>query len=259
MAGMVALGGGLLATTPAKANKIPYDNSAHATTWCTSYQLLFPWSPDCASIIGPPYRPYKALLIFVDWGFGPDDPVSARMNFDFNFNYDPTLLAFNPSLTSLVCNLRDASVDPYCPNVAPGEGTMPLGLIADTFTVDQSGLTITEDASGLPSVSISYAATAPVTITERNFLALAFDLLRPMPTGSTVTYSTTLQADASFSTAAFHCFDENTVNLDCDSDHPSMSLRLNAAPTPTPAPMAAGGLPVLLQLSRRLRRRIHGR
>jgi hypothetical protein len=260
MAGMIAVGGGLLATTPAKANKIPYNNSAVATSWCTSYPW-YPYSPDCASIVGPPYRPYKAFMVIVDWGFGPSDPVSARMNFDFDFNYDPTLLAFNPSLTSLVCNLRDASVAPYCPDLAPGQGTMPLGLIADTFDVDQTGLTITEteDASGLPTVSISYAATAPITISERNFLALAFDLLRPMPTGSTVTYSTTLQADASFSTAAFHCFDENTVNLDCDSDHPSMSLRLHAAPTPTPAPMAAGGLPVLLQLSRRLRRRIHGR
>jgi hypothetical protein len=257
LAAMVTASGGLLAL-PAKANKIPYNNSSVATTWCTSYPW-FPYSNDCASIIGPPFRPYKALLVFVDWGFGPNDPVSARMHFDFDFNYDPTLLAFNPSLTSLVCDLRSASAASYCPNLDPGQGTMPLGLISDSFTADQTGLTITEDATGLPSVSISYAAAAPISVSERNFLALAFDLRRPMPTGSTVTYSPTLLADASFSTAAFHCFDENEANLACDSDHPSMSLRLNAAPTPTPAPLAAGGLPVLLQLSRRLRRRVHGR
>jgi len=195
--------------------------------------------------------------VIVDWGFGPDDPVSARMNFDFDFDFDPTLLAFNRDLTSLVCDLRTDSANPYCPNLGPGQGTMPLELISDNFTVDQTGLTIAEDATGRPSVSISYAAAAPITLRERNFLALAFDLLKPMPPGSTVTYSPTLLADASLSTTAFHCLDENDVNLDkCESNHPSMSLRLNAAPAPVPGPLAVAGLPVMLHASRRLRRRV---
>jgi hypothetical protein len=197
-----------------------------------------------------------AFLVLVDWDFGPNDPV-ARMQFDFDFDYDPTQLAFNRDLTSLVCDLRADSANPYCPNLGPGQGTMPLELISDNFTVDQTGLTITEDATGLPSVSISYAAAAPITLRERNFLALAFDLRKPMPPGSTVTYSPTLLADASLSTTAFHCLDENDVNLDkCESNHPSMSLRLNAAPAPVPGPLAVAGLPVMLHASRRLRRRV---
>ena len=256
VAGMISVGGGLLAL-PARAEKIPYNNSYFATSWCTAYPW-FPYSNDCASIIGTgPSRPYKAFMVFVDWGFGPDDPVSARMHFDFDFDYDPTQLAFNRDLTSLVCDLRADSANPYCPNLGPGQGTMPLELISDNFTVDQTGLTITEDATGLPSVSISYAAAAPITLRERNFLALAFDLRKPMPPGSTVTYSPTLLADASLSTTAFHCLDENDVNLDkCESNHPSMSLRLNAAPAPVPGPLAVAGLPVMLHASRRLRRRV---
>jgi hypothetical protein len=256
MAGMISAGGGLLAL-PVHAEKIPYNNSYFATSWCTAYPW-FPFSNDCASIIGTgPSRPFKAFLVFVDWGFGPDDPVSARMHFDFDFDYDPTQLAFNPDLTSLVCDLRAGSATPYCPNLGPGQGTMPLELISDDFTVDQTGLTITEDATGRPSVSIRYAAAAPITLRERNFLALAFDLLKPMPPGSTVTYSPTLLADASLSTTVFHCLDENDVNLDkCESNHPSMSLRLNAAPAPVPGPLAVSGLPVMLHASRRLRRRV---
>jgi len=252
VAGMISVGGGLLAL-PAQANKIPYNNSYFATSWCTAYNS-FPVDPGCISI--NPARPTLAFLVFVDWGFGPDDPVG-RMHFDFDFDYDPTQLSFNRDLTSLVCDLRADSANPYCPNLGPGQGTMPLELIADDFTVDQTGLTITEDATGLPSVSISYAAAAPITLRERNFLALAFDLLKPMPPGSTVTYSPTLLANASLSTTAFHCLDENDVNLDkCESNYPSMSLRLNAAPAPVPGPLAVAGLPVMLHASRRLRRRV---
>jgi hypothetical protein len=249
---MISVGGGLLAL-PARAEKIPYNNSYFATSWCTAYSS-YPNDSGCVSI--NPARPYKAFMVFVDWGFGPDDPVG-RMHFDFDFDYDPTQLSFNRDLTSLVCDLRADSANPYCPNLGPGQGTMPLGLISDNFTVDQTGLTITEDATGRPSVSISYAAAAAITLRERNFLALAFDLLKPMPPGSTVTYSPTLLADASLSTTVFHCLDENDVNLDkCESSYPSTSLRLNAAPAPVPGPLAVAGLPVMLHASRRLRRRV---
>jgi hypothetical protein len=252
VAGMISVGGGLLAL-PARAEKIPYNNSYFATSWCTAYSS-YPNDSGCVSI--NPARPYKAFMVFVDWGFGPDDPVG-RMHFDFDFDYDPTQLSFNRDLTSLVCDLRADSANPYCPNLGPGQGTMPLGLISDNFTVDQTGLTITEDATGRPSVSISYAAAAAITLRERNFLALAFDLLKPMPPGSTVTYSPTLLADASLSTTVFHCLDENDVNLDkCESSYPSTSLRLNAAPAPVPGPLAVAGLPVMLHASRRLRRRV---
>jgi hypothetical protein len=250
VAGMISVGGGLLAL-PVRAEKIPYNNSYFATSWCTAYSS-YPNDSGCVSI--NPARPYKAFMVFVDWGFGPDDPVG-RMHFDFDFDYDPTQLSFNRDLTSLVCDLRADSANPYCPNLGPGQGTMPLGLISDNFTVDQTGLTITEDATGRPSVSISYAAAAAITLRERNFLALAFDLLKPMPPGSTVTYSPTLLADASLSTTVFHCLDENDVNLDkCESSYPSRSLRLNAAPAPVPGPLAVAGLPVMLHASRRLRR-----
>jgi hypothetical protein len=252
MAGMISVGGGLLAL-PAQAEKIPFNNSYFATTWCTTY-LNFPIDSGCISV--NPAKPRLAFLVLVDWDFGPNDPV-ARMQFDFDFDYDPTQLAFNRDLTSLVCDLRADSANPYCPNLGPGQGTMPLELISDNFTVDQTGLTIAEDATGRPSVSISYAAAAAITLRERNFLALAFDLRKPMPPGSTVTYSPTLLADASLSTTAFHCLDENDVNLDkCESNYPSRSLRLNAAPAPVPGPLAVAGLPVMLHASRRLRRRV---
>jgi hypothetical protein len=47
-------------------------------------------------------RPYRALLVYVDAGFGPQDPLSARLNVQFDFTYDPAVLAFDARNTSLL-------------------------------------------------------------------------------------------------------------------------------------------------------------
>jgi hypothetical protein len=245
IAGCLALGTGLAG--PAAAEKIPYNNSAVASSWCTAYPW-YPFSPACASVNAT--RPYRALLVYVDSAFGPQDPVSARLNFQFDFTYDPEVLSFDPRNTSLLCDLRAPGKAAFCPQLPPGQGTQPLGEVTDTFEVDQTGLTIVEDASGLPSVSITYAAPAQLTLTERNFLALAFELRRPTGLGATVTYSPTVLPDATFATTNFFCNDDSGAEVNCDSAMPSLSLRLN----PVPGPLALGALPALWHASRRLRR-----
>ena len=235
---------------PAAAEKIPYNNSAVASSWCTAYPW-YSYSPSCASV--NPARPFRALLVNVDAGFGPQDPVSARLNLQFDFTYDPALLSFDARNTTLLCDLRDPGLDPYCPQLAPGQGTMPLAEVSDDFVVDQTGLTIREDASGLPAVSLTYEAPATLTLTERNVLALAFALKKPLGLGTTVTYGTTLLPGATFATTGFFCTDSDSgAEVNCDSAVPSLSLRIN----PVPAPLALGALPALWHARRRLRRRL---
>jgi len=246
LAGFLALGTALAG--PAAAEKIPYNNSAVASSWCTAYPW-FSYSAACASVNAS--RPYRALLVYVDAGFGPQDPVSARLNFQFDFTYDPAVLGFDARNTSLLCDLRDPGTAPFCPQLAPGQGTQPLGEVTDTFVVDQTGLTIREDATGLAAVSLSYEAPSQLSLGERNFLALAFELRRPLGLGTTVTYSPTVLPDASFATTAFFCSDAGGAEVDCDSAVPSLSLRLN----PVPAPLAVGALHALWHASRRLRSR----
>jgi len=50
VAGMISVGGGLLAL-PAQANKIPYNNSYFATSWCTAYATQYLQDPGCVSLI----------------------------------------------------------------------------------------------------------------------------------------------------------------------------------------------------------------
>ncbi|MFM7264241.1 MAG: hypothetical protein ACKOZW_01320 [Cyanobium sp.] len=246
LAGCLALGAVL--PGPAAAEKNPYNNSAVASSWCTAY----PWYPNsaaCASV--NPARPFRALLAIVDSGFGPEDPVSARLNFQFDFEYDPALLSFDSRNTTLLCDLRAPGSAPFCPQLPPGQGTQPLGEVTDTFSVDQTGLTIREDATGLPKVSLSYEAPAQLSLGQRNFLALAFALRRPLGLGTTVTYSPTVLPDATFATTGFFCSDASGAEVDCDSAVPSLSWRLN----PVPSPLALGALPALWQARRRLRQR----
>jgi hypothetical protein len=251
LGGCLALGAAL--ASPAAAEKIPYNNSYVSSSWCTAYPS-YPFSPSCASI--RPDRPFRAFLVIVDAGFGPDDPVSGRLTFEFDFTYDSGLLAFSPSLTTLLCDFRANGTDPYCPQFSPGQGTTPLAEVTDAFTVDQTGLTIEVDATGQPVVSLNYAAPTSLTVRERNFLALAFDLLTPLGPGTTVTYSPTALPGATLTTNGFFCSDVSAAVVNCDSAAPSRSLRLNPAPPPVPAPLAVGGLPVLLHATRRLRRRL---
>lgn len=248
VAGCLALG--VAGAGPAAAEKIPYNNSAVASSWCTAYPW-YPYSPACASVNAA--RPFRALLVYVDAGFGPQDPVSARLNLQFDFDYDPELLSFDARNTTLLCDLRDPGLAPFCPQLAPGQGTTPLGEVTDDFVVDQGGLTIQEDATGLPRVSLTYAAPATRTLRERNFLALAFSLNKPLALGTTVTYSTTQLPGASFASTGFFCTDANSgAEVNCESAVPALSLRLN----PVPSPLALGALPALWHARRRLRRRL---
>ena len=142
---------------------------------------------------------------------------------------------------------------------APGTGTVVLAPpVIEDYVVDQTGLAITETSSGssgLPSVTIQFNNPSPAqyTLGERNFLALAFDLIRPLPPGSTVTYSPALLADASLATTSFSCTDTMGNTVDCGSNHPSLSFKINPA---VPGPVALAALPAMLQASRRLRRRV---
>ncbi len=99
----------------------------------------------------------------------------------------------------------------------------------------RAGLTIREDATGLPAVSLSYEAPASLAVRERNFLALSV---------------------ATLSTNGFFCSDVSGAVGNCESVAPSRSLRLNPGPPPVPGPLAVGGLPGLLHSARRMRRRL---
>ncbi|WP_371079180.1 hypothetical protein, partial [Salmonella enterica] len=102
---------------------------------------------------------------------------------------------FDPQATSLLCELRSASATPFCPDTPAGVGTQSLGTI-DDFEVDQTGLTIQDDPAN-SSVSVSFKSPTPILFSgERNFLALAFDLLPDLEPGASVTYSATPLSDA---------------------------------------------------------------
>ncbi|MFN9644958.1 MAG: hypothetical protein ACK6BG_07550 [Cyanobacteriota bacterium] len=119
--------------------------------------------------------------------------------------------------------------------------------------MDQTNLVIEPDSSGLPSVRLTYTAPAGTAITgERNFLALAFDLLPHVEAGVNVTYGDPVLPDQSFLSGAMVCRDGSGVNLNCAATNPPGAFSLQ----PVPAPLALGGLPVMAHASRRLRRRI---
>jgi hypothetical protein len=186
----------------------------------------------------------------LDWA---PDPTARLASFSTTFDYDPAVLTFNRDATTLLCDLRSPGVTPFCPSFPPGQGTTPLISWSGEYITDQTGLTITEDATGLPSVTVNYTAPTPLTLTgERNFLALAFDLLVPLESGATVTYSPTLLPDATVAMTNASCLDDAGVAMACDSNHPSLSFRID----PVPAPLAVGGLPVMVHASRRMRQRI---
>ena len=230
-----------LAATPAAEARNYW--SSTGLYYCTS-SSRFPALNLC-----PPLKPNGAFIAMFD--FAPD-PTARLASFNVNFKYDPTLLSFNKDATTLLCDLSRSSI-PLCPNVPPGQGTTPLIGTSGDYVVDQTGLVITNDPSGLPSVSVSYAAASPLTLSgERNFLALAFDLLVPLQPGASITYSPTLPTDATFSVLSADCRDEYGALMNCASNHPSASFKLN----PVPAPLAVGGLPVLVHASRRIRRRV---
>jgi hypothetical protein len=179
-----------------------------------------------------------------------DPPGSGLTTFTTSFAYDTSLLAFDRSSTSLLCELRSGSATPFCPPTPPGQGTMPLGELPE-FDVDQTGLTITEGSSDQPgTVTVDFTSPTPISFSgEINFLALAFDLLAPIGARATVTYSPTPTADATFSITNFGC------DVACGSSNPSASMKFNTA-VEVPGPLAVGGLPVLLHTTRRLRRRL---
>lgn len=169
------------------------------------------------------------------------------------YSYDPKLLSFNPNRTSLLCDLRSASSIPYCPDFPAGTGTTPLSAFPDTFTVDQTYLAIEPDSSGLPSVRLVYKAPAGTTFSgERNFLALAFDLLPHVEAGATLTYGDPVLPGQSFLSGAIVCLDASGVYQDCGATNPPGAFTLN----PVPAPLAVGVVPMMAHASRRLRQRI---
>jgi len=174
-----------------------------------------------------------------------DPPGSGLTSFSTSLTYDRSLMTFDPQATSLLCELRSASATPFCPDTPAGVGTQSLGTI-DDFEVDQTGLTIQDDPAN-SSVSVSFKSPTPILFSgERNFLALAFDLLPDLEPGASVTYSATPLSDATLSITNFTC-DEN-----CTSSNPAVAFKLN----PVPAPLAVGGLPVMVHASRRIRQRI---
>lgn len=194
------------------------------------------------------------ISFYADWGH-PFGSLNVS-KFSYSFAYDPSVLVFRKTMTSLLCELRSPGVAPYCPTVGPGQGSTTPIVSTDGFSIDQTGLTMTEDPSGLPSVRIDYSSPTPIAIAgERNFLALAFDLVAPWPAGMTVTYSPSVLPGSTFATTAFRCTDASDADVDCDSAQPSLSLKLTPA---VPGPVGLAALPTMLHASRRLRRRVRG-
>lgn len=81
----------------------------------------------------------------MDWGFGPNDAVGNVVKINLDVDDNPAVLEFRRDQTSLLCDLRAAGVTPFCPAASLEQGTMPLGVVAADFTVDQRGLSITEN------------------------------------------------------------------------------------------------------------------
>ena len=213
----LALTGELLATQPSLA-------------W-PSYNYLVKCGA-IGSLTAPCFPPLKTTRIaraIVDWY----DPVGRVAGFNLSVDYDPAMMTFNRDQTTLLCDLRSSGVAPYCPPTSPGQGTRAIDGLVDEGPIDQTGLTIHEstNASGLPSVTFEYKRAAPVASAgERNFLALAFDLVAPLPAGSTVTYSPTLLADASLATTSFSCTDTiDRKSTRLNSSHSSVSRMPSSA------------------------------
>jgi hypothetical protein len=206
--------------------------------------------PPC-SLAGPPRR-NVLLLGLLDWRPDPTDRIGTL---SYSFSYDPSLLTFQASQTSLLCELRSAAADPLCPDAVAGSGTAGIGVFAPPYTVDQTGLSIdtSTGSDGLPLVSLNWSGDAVTVSGERNFLALAFDLAVPLNPGATVTYSTDPIADATLTTLSLSCKNDGGSDVDCGSDQPTLALRIN---NPVPGPLGLGGVAVLLERSRRLRRRL---
>ena len=251
LVGLLALVAGMaiefLQPPPAAAQK----NGSLITVITCKYTPPFWDTYNC-----PHFQDYTVdrINFYADWGH-PFGTLNLS-RFSYSFTYDPSVLVFRKTMTSLLCELRAPGVAPYCPTVGPGQGSTTPIASTDSFSIDQTGLTITEDPTGLPSVRIDYSSPTPIAIAgEKNFLALAFDLIAPWPAGMTVTYSPSLLPGFTFATTAFGCTDASGADVDCNSAQPSLSLRL----TPTvPGPVALATLPAMLHASRRLRRRVRG-
>lgn len=253
----LALGGALAAAVtmaaPAEAIVITFPSgqvrpSAYWAWSCGS----FPGVPFTSCWSRPSGRWGKKLQLVLD------PPGDGLKDLFADFSYDRSLLSFDASATSLLCELRSPNASTYCPVTPPGKGTMPIGTL-DPFEVDQTGLTITEDVIADPTggpgrgvVKLQYTSPAPLSIPgERNFLALAFDALVPLGEDASVTYSPDVIADSTLLMGELVC---NQGDLPCGSSSPTASMRLNRGTVP--GPVAVGGLPVVLLASRRLRRRI---
>ncbi len=200
-----------------------------------------------------PPRRNALVLAFLDWRPSPTERVGS---FTHTLTYDPSQLEFRADASSLMCDLRSSSADPWCPVTTPGSGTMGLSVYPDTYTMDQTGLGLVQgvDAAGLHKVTATWSGgTALSGLGERNFLALAFDLVAPLHPGTTITYSPEILADATLTTLDLVCQNDSGASIACGSDSPTMSLRFN---DPVPAPLGLGGLSALFWQSRRLRRRL---
>jgi hypothetical protein len=246
IAGALVAGAGL--TMPAEAIPNQPGPSYKWVASCTNKLNYAPW-PLC-----PPSYPNQELFpILVDWS-SPSEPIE---EIHLQIAYDRTIMTFNSAQTTLLCDLRSSGVAPLCPSLQPGQGTTPLGIMTEDYSVDQTGLTITEDATGLPVVSLTYIApSAIISSGERNFLALAFDLLVPLDPAAVVTYSPSVLSSPSLVTDDFYCTKPDGTTVNCSSNHPSLSFYLNPYLNPVPAPLAVGGLPVMVHASRRMRHRI---
>jgi hypothetical protein len=243
-----ATAGSLVAPESAKALiYIPgqgYGSSLKTVIQCGAFGPLA--TPPCPNL----FSKRRAKKIFVI----QDPPGSGLTSFTTSFFYDRSLMRFDANATSLLCELRSASASPFCPDIPAGVGTQALGIIEDGFEVDQTGLSIQEDQhiNGTEgAVLIDFNSDIPITFPgERNFLALAFDLLVDLAPDASVTYSTTHLSDATFSLVNFSC------DVDCTSSNPAVAFKLNPGTAPVPGPLAVAGLPVMLHASRRLRRRV---
>jgi len=216
------------------------------------------WAWSCGSFPGVPFTSCWSRR-FGKWGkklyLVIDPPGDGLKDLVASFQYDRSLLAFDASSTSLLCELRSPLASAYCPETSPGSGTMPLGTL-DPFEVDQTGLHIDEvlKTPQIGAVTLQYSSTVPLSIQgERNFLALAFDAMVPFGEDATVTYSPNFADDINVLMGDLLC---NGGALACGSSLPTASMRLNPGTAPVPGPLAVAGLPVMLHASRRLRRRV---
>ena len=165
-----------------------------------------------------------------------DPPAAGLTSFDISIRYDPTLYAFDPTLSG---PLGVVSMGGDAPPTSPGIGTVPLQLLPATgygAGAPLPGSTLTYTNSG-GVLTVDYQLASPVTATgDINIFRLNFSLIHPVPidlAASTVSYAAA-GPGRDFSTLSASCTTSDGLDQ-CGSTNPASGVTFNLVVVPEPA------------------------